>query len=59
MFDADVDSLFDVPVSDTFVDDDADGGFCDVVDDTGFTVVDFVGHAGSFLGDVKFRRISL
>ena len=45
MFDADVDSLFDVPISDTFVDDNADSGFGDVVDDAGFAVVNFVGHA--------------
>ena len=45
MLDADIDSLFDITVTDSFVDYDADSGFGYVVDDTGFAVVDFVGHA--------------
>ena len=45
MFDADVDSLFDVAVADSFVDYDAHCGFCDIVNDTRFSVVDFVRHA--------------
>ena len=45
MLDADIDSLFDVSVTNSFVDYDTDGGFGHVVDDSGFAVVDFVGHA--------------
>ena len=45
MLDADIDSLFDVSITDSLVDYDADGGFGYVVDDTGFAMVDFVGHA--------------
>lgn len=42
---ADVDSLFDVAITDSLVDDHANGGFGYVVDDAGFAMVDFVGHA--------------
>ena len=45
MFDADVDPFFNVPISHALVDDDPDGGFGHVVDDTRFTVIDFVWHA--------------
>lgn len=44
MFDSDVDSLLEITVADFLVDDNADGGFCDVVDDSGFPVVDFEWH---------------
>lgn len=46
MFNADVDSFLYVSVSNALVDYNADSGFGDVIDDTGFAVVDFVGHAG-------------
>lgn len=45
MFDADIDALFDVSVSNSLVNYDANSRLCDVVDDTSFAVVDFVGHA--------------
>ena len=45
----DIDSLLNISVSDSLVDDDADCGFGDVVDNSGFTVVHFVWHALRFL----------
>ena len=45
MFDANVDSLFNIPVADTLVDYDAHCGFGDIVDNAGFAVINFVGHA--------------
>lgn len=45
MLDTDVDSLLNVPVAYSLVDYDAHCGFGDIVDDAGFAVVNFVGHA--------------
>jgi len=45
VFDSDVDSLLEVAVSDWLVEDDADGGFGYVVDDSGLAMVEFVWHA--------------
>lgn len=45
MLNADIDSLLDIPVADSLVDYDAHGGFGDIVDDAGFSVIDFVRHA--------------
>lgn len=55
MFDADIDALFDVPIPNSFVDYDSDSRFCNVVDDTGFAVIDFVGHAEDTL-DISHGR---
>lgn len=44
VFDADVYALLHVSVSDLLVENDADGGFGDVVDNTGLSVVDLVWH---------------
>lgn len=45
MLDPQIHALLDVPIADFLVEDDADGGLGDVVDDAGFAVVDFVRHA--------------
>lgn len=56
MLDADIDSLLDVPVADSLVDYDTHCGLGDIIDDAGFAVVDFMGHAfldGSVCFDIN------
>ena len=50
MLDADVDSLFDIAVTDPLVDYYSDSALCHVVDNTRLAMVDFVGHAVQNLG---------
>lgn len=44
VFDANVDTLLEIAVADLLVDDNTKGGPGDVVNNTGLTVVDLVGH---------------
>ena len=56
MLNADIDSLLDVPVANSLVDYDADGGFGDIVDDAGFTVVNFMRHAALLIRTVGLNE---
>lgn len=55
VLDADVDTLLEVAVADTLVDDDTNGGLGNVVHDTGLTVVDLVGHTAKILSQGFLR----
>lgn len=45
VLDTNIDALFEVAVADGLVNGDTYGRFGDIVDDAGFAVVEFVGHA--------------
>ena len=52
VLDADVDAFLDVAVADLLVEDDADGGLCNVVYDASLAVVYFEGLFGWFLVNI-------
>lgn len=56
VLDADVDALLHVAVLDDLVQEDADGGLGDVVDNTGLAVVDLVGHT-IFVSSARLQSI--
>ena len=45
VFDPNIDSLFNVTISHSLVNNDTDSRFSDVINDTCLAVVDFMGHA--------------
>ena len=55
MLDANIDSFFDIAITNAFVNDDPNCRFCYVVDNAGFAVVDLMRHAGWRL-ELLFQR---
>ena len=59
MLDADVDSLFDIAVADSLVDDYAHRSLGHIVDDTSLAMINLVGHSLYQLHAIPNKRVSV